>query len=448
MVRESQRHRQEHGWHPKLQVSAKDKYGNIEWTENTYSNGLTGWKTTTQYIHNQSGIYNYTPHNISASHPDYPSNFTVQNITESKVIHLLLKLPLITFNVTSGEDGSPLDNVNIACNYTSFNQSDDTTNPYGPYEFPVGSWSCEFEAKQPQLPTNYFNETIIFNANGDKTVNVVMDEQAYLTVQEHDWLEKLFNCLYLGTGDDCSSLQFFNQINQSTTKTWNQFKRTDQSIVASEIITNKTVSENSNLTINYSVNVPIKEGFSFGQTSGEVRLDYLPIRISYWFLDSNNLTCYSQGNYSVALAEPYCQPLTVYTIGQVNTTLDFTVSLRPTLPAGNYTIIRNIEIDPEQVWIDYGQEIIGQVEISGDNKESYAIVKNTNNILKMTEKTNEDTHLKETSSVENEQQQTDKTTGMVTIQPIDSISYVAVIVSIITLLLVGLIYKNSRKRNP
>ena len=40
--------------------------------------------------------------------------------------------------------------------------------------------------------------------------------------------------------------------------------------------------------------------------------------------------------------------------GQVN----FTVKLHPSLPAGNYSIKRIIDIDPNNIWINYGQELI------------------------------------------------------------------------------------------
>ena len=55
--------------------------------------------------------------------------------------------------------------------------------------------------------------------------------------------------------------------------------------------------------------------------------------------------------------------MVAYTIGKINTTLNFTVELLPNLPEGTYTIVRNIEIDPEQVWINYGREQIGVIEV-------------------------------------------------------------------------------------
>lgn len=54
-----------------------------------------------------------------------------------------------------------------------------------------------------------------------------------------------------------------------------------------------------------------------------------------------------------------------------------------------------------------------------------------------------------TSSIsKTSQQPEDKSTGMITIQQIDGVSYLAVIISVITLVLVGMMFKNSRKKSP
>jgi hypothetical protein len=65
----------------------------------------------------------------------------------------------------------------------------------------------------------------------------------------------------------------------------------------------------TNLTIDYTVNVPIKEGY--GVVEGlQGYDDFLPIRINYWFLDETNTTCYNQGD-QTGVESPYCEPLTV-----------------------------------------------------------------------------------------------------------------------------------------
>ena len=68
---------------------------------------------------------------------------------------MLLKFYNIIFNVTSGEDGSELDNVNIYCNYSEFDQEGDTDNPYGPYQFPLKTVSCTFENTPYFLPSSF-----------------------------------------------------------------------------------------------------------------------------------------------------------------------------------------------------------------------------------------------------------------------------------------------------
>jgi len=412
----------------------------LQWSKNTSSNGLTGWNTFTQYVQrNESGtmeFVNQTPFTITTYHPNFKLNSTTQNISECKVIQIVLSKFNITFNITSGEDGSELDNVNINCNYTGFDQDGDTTNTYGPYEFPPGSWWCKFAAE------GYFNETVMFKADSDKIINIIMDEQAYLTIQEHNWLEAIYDCLFSG---DCLALNLLLEINESTAKTWNQFKRTDQTIVSNEEFISKTVNSTNNITISYTVNIPTKEGY--GLIEGiQGYDDFLPIRMHYWFLDETNTSCYSQGNYSIALAEPYCQPLTVYTVGQINTQMNFTVDLRPNLPAGIYYIVRNLEIDPDSVWIDYGQEVIGQIEIYEDSKEAKASVRSKGKILE--EAALEGQEGQKESKMSETQPSGDKTSGMTTVYHIDNFPYLATIISIITLILVGLIYKNSRKRVP
>jgi len=112
----------------------------------------------------------------------------------------------ITFNVTDSYSGTGLNNVLISCNQTGFSQLGDTINPYGPYGFALGSYTCEFGR------LGYFNDTINFTADVDKTISVQMSEKAYLTVEEHTWLEAIYNCLYSG---DCSLYNQLLQINQT-----------------------------------------------------------------------------------------------------------------------------------------------------------------------------------------------------------------------------------------
>ncbi|MBN2042339.1 MAG: hypothetical protein JW754_00870 [Candidatus Aenigmarchaeota archaeon] len=410
------------------EVSVHDKFNNLEWQENTTASGLTGWNIITQYNLNSSGKFNYTPHTISGLNPRYSDNSTIQNITDNEIVYLLLGDLNITFNVTSGEDGSELDNVNIICNYTDFNQSGDTTNLYGPFTFPYGIWWCKFSRE------NYYNKTVEFSTNNDKIVDVIMSSRDSLTIQEHTWLEAIYDCLI---NKDCDVYDLWNQTYEITSSIWDQFKQTDESVVISEVTTNSVVNETSNLTIEYLIDVPVKEDYQF-----------LPIRIFYWFMDENNETCYNQAKDTGNAETPFCNPLVAQTIGEVNTQINFTVELRPDLPAGNYTIVRRIDIDPENVWLNYGHEAIGMIEVT-ENGGKPDIKLSMNGEPKKHEMQDSPTHTITETEEALQTSEEPKTTGMMTgetVKQTDILSYVAVITSIITLVMVGLIYSNSRKR--
>lgn len=250
-----------------------------------------------------------------------------------------------------------------------------------------------------------------------------------LTIEEHNWLEDIYNCLI---NKDCDVYDLWNQTYEFASNIWDQFKQTDESVVASEQIISSVVNDTSNLTIEYLINVPVKENYQF-----------LPIRIFYWFMGENNDTCYNQAKGGNNAENPFCNPLVAQTIGEVNTQINFTVDLRPSLPEGNYSIVRRIDIDPENIWINYGHEAIGRLEVTGSSGAPGIKLSMNNNPIK---------HETQEPAVQvvaqTEQSSGDKTTGMITIQQADSVSYVAVIVSVITLALVGLMFKNLRKRTP
>jgi hypothetical protein len=105
-------------------------------------------------------------------------------------------------------------------------------------------------------------------------------------------------------------------------------------------------------------------------------------------MNEANTTCYNQGDKPTGVEEPYCQPLIIETLGPMGESVSFTVKLHPELSAGNYSIKRMIDIDPNNVWINYGQETIVSfvmaeglsnygisVEKTGENNPSV----NTNN---------------------------------------------------------------------
>ncbi len=263
----------------------------------------------------------------------------------------------VSFNVTGSEIDRPeRNNVNISgCNYTGFNQSGDTTNMYGPYAFPPGDWECDFELEL------YFGKTQVFSVNQDEIINVILSETGGATYQEHTWLEALYNCIIL---KDCDLYNLLLEINQTVGNVWEHTKPTNENVVTTETITNKVVNSTQNLTIDYTINIPIKAGYPLGS--------YLPVRIGYWFLDITNTSCYNQGDRPIGVADPYCQPLVIETVGPMGGSVSFTVELQPSLPAGNYSIKRMIDIDPQETWINYGQEEIDTVTVN-ENMDNYGI---------------------------------------------------------------------------
>jgi len=278
---------------------------------------------------------------------------------ETKESNDLTILWNITFNIYSGETGESLTNVNIYCN-----NSWSVTGVNSPYShgFLPGDYSCTFER------TNYFDQTKVFTADSDKIVDVKMSLAGKMTEEEHDWLEWLYNCWKTGEcrqtlNNIYQTVTVINQttvdINQTVSEIWDQFKQTDESIVLLENKTSSIVSNTSNISIDYSLSVPVKEDYEF-----------LPIRIFYWFLDETNATCFNQAKKPDNAENPFCNPLIAHTIGEVNTVINFTVDLRPSLPAGNYTIVRRIDIDPANIWINYGHEIIGRIEVLEANNKS------------------------------------------------------------------------------
>ena len=266
----------------------------------------------------------------------------------------------ITFNVVSGEDGEPQNNTGITCDYSGFSQGGDTINPYGPYEFPAGTWECTFER------TNFFTEVKTFVADSDKIVNVSISRAGFLSNEEHTQLDWLYNCWRYG---ECDAYDFVSGTYENVSKLWQQQIPTDVSIVGTENITNSDLSAGTNITIDYTINVPYKAGV-------EVQA-LLPIRIFYWFTDSNG-NCFNQDKQadSNRAETPYCIPLMAEYLGPNNGTTSFEVKLHPDLPDGSYEIVRSIDIDPpvngEVVWINYGREKIGTIDVvnnflSGEN---------------------------------------------------------------------------------
>jgi hypothetical protein len=259
----------------------------------------------------------------------------------------------ITFDVRDGETNLSLPpTFNIYCD-----DSWQVTGVSSPYSrvFSQGSYECTF------VKANYFNETKAFVADCDKTVYVTVSLAGKMTTEEHNWLEWLYNCWKNG---DCRAL--LENINQTTTQIWQQVTRTNRDVVTQETFVSDTLSSSSNITIDYTVQIPFKQGYSNGEL--------LPFRMYFWFTDEAKTTCYNQdkrdGGQNRA-ENLYCFPLIAETLGPNNGSVNFTVDLRPNLTEGTYNVVRAIEIDPifggEQTWTNYGQESIGQVKVENGN---------------------------------------------------------------------------------
>ena len=78
-----------------------------------------------------------------------------------------------------------------------------------------------------------------------------MSKIGALTVEEHTWLEWLYNCWNNG---EC--LNLLQNINQTTTQTWQRLTGTDRSVITQEKILSYSLSSTSNISINYTIEVP------------------------------------------------------------------------------------------------------------------------------------------------------------------------------------------------
>lgn len=410
---------------------------NITGTAND-TNEVSVWINDTANFGTNLGNYtdwNFT--NTSIEEGSYSLKITANDTAGNEVVaevHFIIGVWNITFHIYSGEDGSNLTSVSVSCN----NSWSDTINNGDTVGFTTGDYSCTFEL------WGYYNKTVDFTANKDTTIDVKMSEKDSLTIEEHDWLEAIYDCLHTG---NCFALNLLLEINETTHKTWDQFKPTDWSTV-NETVISDVVNSTTNITINYSINMPVKDGY--GLIEGVQGYDdFLPIRLSYWFLDMDTKTqCYDQGSYDVAPVQPYCKPVVAYTVGQILTQANFTVEIQPDLPAGQYYIVRSIEIDPKNVWIDYGQEILGMVTVTEDSNHASASARSTDdtNLGEMIGDADEAGVSEATTSISSGEG--DGMTGLLTGNIFDP-SYVSVLVSMVTLLVVIFIYRDSRgKRSP
>ena len=149
-------------------------------------------------------------------------------------------------------------------------------------------------------------------------------------------------------------------LNKTVSNIWEQMKRFDYGNIVNETITNAILNTTNNITIDYNLTIPQKEGYNASE-------DYFPAKIHFWFISSTTGKCVNQAGMQEGVAHPYCNPLTVQIVGKVNETYSFEVELSPSLPIGNYSIVREVSVDPpvnnKPVWRTYSFMEIGTVEI-------------------------------------------------------------------------------------
>ena len=110
----------------------------------------------------------------------------------------------ITFNLTDGDTGEqldlskPIDDYALSCD-NGFNVTEIDDNPYTATDFGNGVVECTFSDLTAD-PFSYFDETFNITADSNKTVEISMSQIGGLTVEEHDWLEAVHNCLINGVG--------------------------------------------------------------------------------------------------------------------------------------------------------------------------------------------------------------------------------------------------------
>lgn len=281
-------------------------------------------------------------------------SFDNLNVTEKRAFSV--PAHEITFNIINGDnDIFTLNETTITCNYSGFSQGGNINNPYGPFIFPPGNWQCTF------VLDDFYTKTLNFTADNTKTINVILEEELSLTTQEHNWLKDLYECIIYG---QCTAYKYWQSTNQTIEKIWNVHKPTDKSVVIQENFLSYSLSPSQNISINYTLNIPFKEGYA--------NSELLPIRMFFWFTDIEKTKCYSQDKQvgDNHAEYPFCVPLIAQTLGPNNGTVNFVVDLRPNLPAGMYNVTRSIDIDPiennEPVWINYGREIIGGINVLDD----------------------------------------------------------------------------------
>jgi hypothetical protein len=112
----------------------------------------------------------------------------------------------ITFNLTDSGTGEqldldhPNDYYALSCD-NGFNYSKVDDNPNVSINFGNGIIECTFSGLTTDSDsTDYFDETVNITADENKTVEIPMSRKDFLTQEEHDWLEAVYDCIIDGMG--------------------------------------------------------------------------------------------------------------------------------------------------------------------------------------------------------------------------------------------------------
>ncbi|MEM2918707.1 MAG: hypothetical protein QXY62_04330 [Candidatus Altiarchaeota archaeon] len=173
-----------------------------------------------------------------------------------------------------------------------------------------------------------------------------------------NYLEEINNSVY-------SNTLYLTEINRTIGYIWEKFQRVNASkVLHNETVLSAVLNRTSNIKIWYNITIPLKQGYSTE--------DYLPLRIKYWFINlGNDLSsadddfCVNQGR-TFESAFPHCNPIIAQYVGKGNSTVNFNVTLQPSLTIGNYSVVRELEIDPNNIWITYSFATIGIFEVTED----------------------------------------------------------------------------------
>ena len=153
--------------------------------------------------------------------------------------------------------------------------------------------------------------------------------------------------------------------------------------IISENITSGQINDSNPLTIDYELNIPIKDMMFYPNKNQ-------PFRIKYHFISQNGS---GQAVSQFTTIDGQYAPLEVYTMLPAGTIQNISVVLQPTLPAGTYALVEEIEIDPEGIWEGVHKGTIGSFVVSeATTGEPRGLVDTTETIYTLTNEINTTTH--------------------------------------------------------